>query len=382
MSESVRLSDLIYPVRGSAARADLPVYSVTKHRGFVPSLEYFSKQVFSKDLSKYKVVQSGMFAYATIHLDEGSIGIAPVDCLISPMYTVFQADRARVLPEYLIRVLKAPDAVARYATLGRGTAERRRSISLDALGALEVPLPPLPEQRRITSILDGVDRQRAMRTRLISAIGDVLAASFDEMFGSPIDSEWPNAVVGDLLESATYGTSAKAGSVGDTAILRMGNLTNDGRLDLGDLKYLDLPQADQGRYLAHQGDVLFNRTNSAELVGKTAVFNLAEPMAYAGYLIRLRPARGQSGHYISAFLNSRYAKARLRLMAKSIVGMANINAREVQAMSIPLPPPSLQEEFTQLVGETERLRDLQHLHLAKLDELMVSLEYRAFRGEL
>ncbi|NLT31675.1 MAG: restriction endonuclease subunit S, partial [Propionibacterium sp.] len=78
-------------VRGAGKKAGLdsewPVYSVTKHAGFVPSLEYFSKQVFSRDLAAYRVVEPGDFAYATIHLDEGSIGIAPVRALISPMYT-------------------------------------------------------------------------------------------------------------------------------------------------------------------------------------------------------------------------------------------------------------------------------------------------------
>ncbi len=83
----------------------LPVYSVTKHDGFVPSVEYFKKQVFSRDLSSYRVVEPGQFAYATIHLDEGSIGIAPERCLISPMYTVFTHDAARVHPDYLLGLL-------------------------------------------------------------------------------------------------------------------------------------------------------------------------------------------------------------------------------------------------------------------------------------
>jgi type I restriction enzyme S subunit len=80
------------------APADAEVLSVTKHRGFVPSLEYFGKQIFSKDTDSYKLVRRGQFAYATIHLDEGSI-----DCLkdrdqgtISPMYTVFDVDDRRV----------------------------------------------------------------------------------------------------------------------------------------------------------------------------------------------------------------------------------------------------------------------------------------------
>ena len=82
----VALAELITGAGEKAgSETDLPVYSVTKHSGFVPSLEYFKKQVFSRHVEGYKLVEPGDFAYATIHLDEGSIGIAPERCLISPM---------------------------------------------------------------------------------------------------------------------------------------------------------------------------------------------------------------------------------------------------------------------------------------------------------
>ncbi len=83
----VRLASLAQ-LSGTKAHKEinLPVYSVTKHRGFVLSLEYFNKQVFSRELSGYKIVEPNELAYATIHLDEGSIGICPGRCLISPMY--------------------------------------------------------------------------------------------------------------------------------------------------------------------------------------------------------------------------------------------------------------------------------------------------------
>ncbi len=114
----VTLAELIRPAgRKAGAETDLPVYSVTKHFGFVPSLEYFKKQVFSRDVESYKVVEVGNFAYATIHLDEGSIGIAPQRALISPMYTVFSIDESRVDPRYLIRFLKSPRALAHYPRL-------------------------------------------------------------------------------------------------------------------------------------------------------------------------------------------------------------------------------------------------------------------------
>lgn len=151
MSETrtVRLGSLIKPAgKRAGENSNLPVYSVTKHQGFVPSLEYFKKQVFSRETKSYKVVEQGQFAYATIHRDEGSIGIAPEKCIISPMYTVFEVTSEEVIPEYLLLYLKGPRAMATYPLLGQGAIERRMTISLKSLSTLEIPLPPLEQQER------------------------------------------------------------------------------------------------------------------------------------------------------------------------------------------------------------------------------------------
>jgi len=153
-------------------------------------------------------------------------------------------------------------------------------------------------------------------------------------------------------------------------------------MDLTDLKFMELPSEKRERYLVRAGDVLFNRTNSADLVGKSAIFRGPKPMAYAGYLVRLRVNDDNDPEYLAAFLNSGYAKRILRGMCKSIIGMANINATEVKAMRIPQPPVSLQRNFACRVASVEKLRALHRTSLTELDALFASLQHRAFRGEL
>ena len=97
--------------------------------------------------------------------------------------------------------------------------------------------------------------------------------------------------------------------------------------------------------MAKNGDLLFNRTNSKELVGKTAVFDQVEPMAFAGYLIRVRTNEDGNPYYLWGFLNSAYGKHILKSMCKNIVGMANINAQELQDIEVPKPPRQLQNEY-------------------------------------
>ncbi|EHL2708408.1 restriction endonuclease subunit S, partial [Escherichia coli] len=124
-----------------------------------------------------------------------------------------------------------------------------------------------------------------------------------------------------------------------------GNITYQGGWDFTDLKYLDLSVKEKDKFLVKEGDLLFNRTNSKELVGKTAVYEENRPMAFAGYLIRVRPNPIGNNYYISGYLNSIHGKITLMNMCKSIVGMANINAQELQNIEILIPPKHLQDEY-------------------------------------
>ena len=133
----------------------------------------------------------------------------------------------------------------------------------------------------------------------------------------------------------------------------MNNITYNGEMDFTDLKYVDLEKKEVSKYIAKKGDLLFNRTNSKELVGKTAVFESNTPMAIAGYLIRVRTNEKSTPHYISAYLNSYHGKATLMGMCKSIIGMANINAQELQDISIMIPPVDLQKQYAYLVWKVQ-----------------------------
>ena len=156
----VRLGDLATEVNERAnGESDAEVYSVTKYDGFVRSLDYFGRQVFSRDTNNYKVVRTRDFAYATIHLDEGSLGmLRDVDAaLISPMYTVFRVDARSADPNFLFPLMKLPNMVNRYKRIGEGSIHRRKSISFERLSRLPVLLPPLPEQGAIAAVLDTID---------------------------------------------------------------------------------------------------------------------------------------------------------------------------------------------------------------------------------
>lgn len=269
--------------------------------------------------------------------------------------------------------------------INAGAGGAQPNISATFLKNFEIPLPPLDEQKRIAAILDKADAIRQKRQQAIALADDFLRSVFLDMFGDPFTNPkgFPQGTIRDLVESANYGSSAKASEdTGDYPILRMGNITYQGRLDLSDLKFIDLHDSDKEKFLVRKGDLLFNRTNSKELVGKTTVFEEDNPMAFAGYLVRIRTNELGNNYYLSGYLNSAHGKKTLLNMSKSIVGMANINAQELQNIRIPLPPIELQNRFESIVQETNR-RLLKHEKSRyKLDILFASLSKKSFAGVL
>ncbi|EBS4506342.1 restriction endonuclease, partial [Salmonella enterica subsp. enterica serovar Molade] len=229
-----------------------------------------------------------------------------------------------------------------------GNGATFKEVSKRVVEDFEIPLPPLEEQKRIAAILDKADGVRQKREQAIKLADDFLRATFMKMFGTPAQNihNFPKGTIRDLIDSVNYGTSAKASvDSGEYPVLRMGNITYQGGWDFTDFKYLDLSEKDKDKFLVQKGDLLFNRTNSKELVGKTAIYEEDRPMAFAGYLIRVRPNLNGNNYYLSGCLNSTYGKTTLVNMCKSIVGMANINAQELQDIEILIPPKHLQDEY-------------------------------------
>ncbi|AKO29872.1 MULTISPECIES: restriction endonuclease subunit S [Brucella] len=166
------------------ASADIPVLSMTKHRGFVRSNEYFSKSVHSENTRQYKVVKRGQFAYATIHLDEGSIDyLRNEDAgLISPMYTVFETNSEEIDNEIALRQFKRFALSGRFDPYSNGGVNRRKSILFSDLSAFKFGLPPLTEQRAIAEVLGAAEAAIAKTEALIKTIEQTKKALLKQYF--------------------------------------------------------------------------------------------------------------------------------------------------------------------------------------------------------
>ena len=148
------------------------VLSCTKYDGLVPSLEYFGKQIYSNDLSSYKVIPQGHFAYATNHIEEGSIGYQSnyENGLISPMYTVFVTNKEKVNDTFLYAVLKSHHLIYLYKSMMEGSINRRGGLRWDSFSTIKIDLPSLEEQNTIASVLVKADKEIELANEKLASL--------------------------------------------------------------------------------------------------------------------------------------------------------------------------------------------------------------------
>ena len=219
-----------------------------------------------------------------------------------------------------------------------------------------IPYPSVEKQREISNILLKVKYIIDTRKKQLEKYDELIKARFVEMFGDPITNpmRWEMVSIGDVVKEVKYGTSKPAIEGGKYPYLRMNNLTMDGHLDLSDLKFIDIPNDEIEKYIVRQGDVLFNRTNSVDLVGKTAVFDLPDAMIIAGYIIRIRLNERLLPEIFSQYMNLEALKSILKNMAKGAVNQANINAQELKKIKIYVPDIQTQRQFIKIKEQIDK----------------------------
>ena len=257
-----------------------------------------------------------------------------------------------VLGEYVyhfVRQVRFRDEAKRNFT---GTAGQQR-VPKSFVENAPIPLPSLDEQRRIVGILNRAAKIERLRARARERFRELIPALFVKMFGDPIENPmgWEVYTLGEFCTLTQYGTSKKANDRAEgLPVLRMGNVTYGGDLDCTDLKWVALSEGDINKYALKAGDILFNRTNSRELVGKTGVWDGRFEAVAASYFIRLRLDETRvCPAYVWGFMNSAAMKHRLFAAARGAIGQANINAKEVKSLSLPVPPPSRQLRYAEVV---------------------------------
>lgn len=279
----------------------------------------------------------------------------------------------------------------RYLNLNQyATQTAQPGLSVKKISAVGIPVPPLKEQHRIVTRLNELlsvikqaedaytdlqslgktlrERilQKAIEGKLVPQIGDALAValknentSSDRPFEIPYKWKW--CKLKDIAVSFDYGTSEKCHNdknVDDIAVLRMSNITRQGDIDFSNLKYCSANSIELPKLFAHQGDLLFNRTNSIDLVGKCAVYRGEESkFSFASYIIRVA-LKDCDPTFIAAYINSDICRQTQILPNTSQqVGQANFGGTKLKNVLVPIPPLEEQRRIVAKLNELLPLVD-------------------------
>ena len=252
--------------------------------------------------------------------------------------------------------------------------------------SLTFQLPLLREQRRIVELLEQADELRRQRAEADAIAASILSALFYKLFGNPATNSlnWPKTKISSVVTETSYGTSCQSNTNGEgLPVLRMNNITSAGQLNLSDVKHVLLGEGELAKQRLQAGDLLFNRTNTKELVGKTGLWRGQMQAVAASYLIRVRADRAQVlPDYLWAWMNTPYFKQLLFDISRRAVGMANINATELRSMPILVPTLHRQELFAEHLRSLETLADKRKESARSLETLFAVMLHRAFTGEL
>ena len=306
----------------------------------------------------------------------GAMNYAKEECCIGRGLAALTPNRAKVSPEYIFWLLKGKNEELN----SKGTGSTFKAIGRNILEETLVPDISLEKQTECSIILEKVYRVILSRKQQLQKLDELVKARFVELFGTyPLNPKgWETATIRDIVSDVRYGSSRPAVDGGKYPYLRMNNITYGGELDLTDTKRIDIPDNELDKCTVRQGDVLFNRTNSKELVGKTCVYNREEMMVLAGFVIRVRVTERILPEFLSAFLNADFSKQMLLGMCKTAIGQANINAREMQNIEIYLPPIELQRQFVQFKEQTDKSKSVVQKALDEAQLLFDSLMQQYF----
>ena len=295
----------------------------------------------------------------------------------------------RVTGPYLFNILRAPWLRNAGAMKMRGAAGQRR-VPADFFASVQIPIPPLAEQRRIAGILDAADALRGKRLEALAQLDTLLQSTFLDMFGDPVRSGWKMATVeavasrqSGAIRTGPFGSQLLHSEFVDEGISVLGidnAVANE--FKEGEPRFITAQKYEQlRRYTVRPRDVLITIMGTC---GRCAV--VPDGIGTAINTKHLCCITLDHGKCLPEFMHAYFLKHPIarRYLERSAKGaiMSGLNMKIIKALPIPSAPLDLQHRFAAIVQSVEQQKTLQRAHLAELDNLFVSLQSRAFRGDL
>jgi type I restriction enzyme S subunit len=321
---------------------------MTMHSGLVDQADKFKKRVASQDTAAYKVVKRHQLVVG-FPIDEGVLSFQELydAAIVSPAYGIWDLKQPdQVDRNYLERYLRSPRALAFYTAKLRSTTARRRSLPRETFLSMPIPLPPLPEQRRIAAILDKADAVRHKRQQTLDLADQFLRSAFLDMFGDPVTNPkgWPVKKLGEIASITTGNTpSRKEPEYYGTAIewIKSDNINTPSHFLTPATESLSMEGKGQGRTARAGATLMTCIAGSRSCIGNVALTD--REVAFNQQINAIEPGESLDPDflYMQLLLAQRLIQAASTDSMKGLVSKGRL-AR----VRIPVPPLVSQKSFS------------------------------------
>jgi len=387
----IRLGELVREEREQVGTVDgngLPVLGVTNVEGVTQT-----GVEASDDKSKYLRLRPGRFVYNPYRINVGSLGLSSPsqDGICSPAYVVF-APTERIDPHFLYYYLKSARGNQLINFYGnRGTV--RSALRYEDLCQIEVPLPPIVEQRgivaRIEDLATQINEARDLRQQAAEEAEALGASAVNALFTGDALNRWPTRPLEEVAEIRSGVTLGRrlTGRTIRLPYLRVANV-QDGHLDLAEIKEVDVLESEADKWKLQRGDLLLTEGGDWDKLGRGTVWREEIPNCiHQNHIFRVRTRPDQFvPKFVAKLISSPVGKTYFQGASKQTTNLASINQRQLKAFMVFQPPLAEQRrivaELDALQEKVDALKRLQVETAAELDALLPSILDKAFRGEL
>ncbi len=265
----------------------------------------------------------------------------------------------------------------------------------DNVKDMAIPLPKIPEQKKIAHVLSKIQQAIETQEQVIKTTQELKKALMQKLFTEglngepqkqteigPIPESWGVRKLGEIIEATLYGLSIKGKQEGKYPALRMTN-QYDGKTILENLQYVDLDIEKFEKFKLNKEDILFNRTNSIDLVGKTSIFESDIEAVFFSYLIRIKTKRNiLNPFYLNYFLNLQSTQRNLKKLATRGVSQSNISATRLKTFLIPFPSIERQIEIVAMIKVFDHKIDLEKDRLKNMRQLLSNMLNQLMTGQI
>lgn len=353
------------------------------HNGLVDQDQKFKKRIASSDTSDYRVVDRGQLVVG-FPIDEGVLSFQNKydHAIVSPAYGIWNiAGTAAVIPAYLERFLRSPEALRFYRTKLRGSTARRRSLPKEVFLSMPIPLPSLPEQRRIAAIFDHADALHTKRRESLARLGELARSIFVEMFGDPNnpDDSAEFVKLSEICAISSGSTPSRSNSAffnGSLPWVKTAEVVN------APIKHtsenISMPAVEAARLRIYPvGSIVVAMYGQGATRGRVGILEVPATTNQACAV--LEPSTRVHSRFLFEQLKISYD--RLRNQGRGGT-QPNLNGRLVADFKVFLPTLDRQKEFLERNSIIDALKLKLETHSQQLELLSRGLQSRAFSGQL